>query len=290
MKIWITGGAGFLGRRLSLSLKPGNHVISLSRRSSPDADESITIDLAQEKERLNSLAPEHGPADVVIHAAARQPGPYTFPEFVKGNILPTVNLLEALKSSPPRQIIFTSTLSVYAQSNNLPFTEDHPASSALAYAATKRWAEQLLETFRASRVTVLRLPSLYGKGQGDSFIDGLAQLALRGEDLELFSRGTVIREALHVSDVIRAIQTCMDQPPAAQFSLMNLGTGRSIATLEYAEALVAALQSNSRILLSDRAALQFDCYADIQRARAAIGFEPTELKESLRIYADELRA
>jgi len=290
MKIWITGGAGFLGTRLTAELAhEGHQVLSLSRRSSPVANESVTIDLAREKEKLNSLAQQHGPADVVIHAASRQPGRYTFPEFVKGNILPTVNLLEALKPAPPKQIVFTSTLSVYAQSSSLPFTEDHPASSALAYAATKRWAEQLLETFRASQVTVLRLPSLYGVGQGDSFIDGLAQLALRGEEIELFSRGTVIREALHVSDVIHAIQTCMDNPPSEQFCLMNLGTGRSISTLEYAEALVEALQSKSRIVLSDRAALQFDCYADIQRARDMIGFEPTELKESLRRYADELR-
>jgi nucleoside-diphosphate-sugar epimerase len=270
--------------------RQGHEILSLSRRSSPVANESVTIDLAQEKEKLNSLAGEYGPADVVIHTASRQPGRYTFPEFVKGNILPTVNLLEALKPSPPKQIIYTSTLSVYAQSNKLPFTEDHPASSSLAYAATKRWAEQLLETFRDAQVTILRLPSLYGKGQGDSFIDGLAQLAQRGEDLELFSRGAVIREALHVSDVIRAIQTCIDTPPAEQFCLMNLGTGRSISTVEYAEALVEALESKSKIVLSDRAALQFDCYADIQRARDTIGFQPTELKESLRRYTHELRA
>jgi nucleoside-diphosphate-sugar epimerase len=291
MKIWITGGAGFLGQRLTAELaRQGHEILSLSRRSSPVANESVTIDLAQEKEKLNSLAGEYGPADVVIHTASRQPGRYTFPEFVKGNILPTVNLLEALKTSPPKQIIYTSTLSVYAQSNKLPFTEDHPASSSLAYAATKRWAEQLLETFRDAQVTILRLPSLYGKGQGDSFIDGLAQLAQRGEDLELFSRGAVIREALHVSDVIRAIQTCIDTPPAEQFCLMNLGTGRSISTVEYAEALVEALESKSKIVLSDRAALQFDCYADIQRARDTIGFQPTELKESLRRYTHELRA
>jgi nucleoside-diphosphate-sugar epimerase len=71
---------------------------------------------------------------------------------------------------------------------------------------------------------------------------------------------------------------------------MNLGTGRSISTVEYAEALVEALESKSKIVLSDRAALQFDCYADIQRARDTIGFQPTELKESLRRYTHELRA
>jgi nucleoside-diphosphate-sugar epimerase len=290
MKIWITGGAGFLGRRLTAELvQQGHQILSLSRRASTIANESVSIDLSQEKERLKSLAKEHEP-DIVIHAAARQPGRYTLPEFVNGNILPTVNLLEALKSSPPKQIIYTSTLSVYSQSNRLPFTEDHPASSSNAYAATKRWAEQLLETFRDAQVTVLRLPSLYGKGQDDSFIDGLAQIALRGEDLELFSRGTVLREALHVSDVIRAIQTCIDKPPADQFCVMNLGTGRKISTLEYAEVLVETLKTKSRIVLSDRVASQFDCYADIQRARNLIGFQPTELEESLGTYAHELRA
>ncbi len=291
MKIWITGGAGFLGQRLTEYLAQERHqILSLSRRPSTTASESVSIDLAKEKEKLSAFANDHDAPDVVIHAAARQPGDYAFPEFVKGNILPTVNLLEALKAAPPRQIIFTSTLSVYAKSNTLPFTEDHPASSAAAYAATKRWAEQLLETCKTSQVIVLRLPSLYGKGQADSFIDGLAQLALRGDDLELFSRGAVIREALHVSDVIRAIQICIDKPPSKLFNLMNLGTGRKISTAEYAESLIEALGSKSQIVLSDRAASQFDCYADIQRARDVIGFEPTELKESLRRYASELQA
>ena len=291
MKIWITGGAGFLGQRLTRSLIAKNQeILSLSRRLSDAATASVSIDLATENERLPLLADEYGTPDVVIHTASRQPGHYTFPEFVKGNILTTTKLLAALESTPPKQIIFTSTLSVYAQSNNLPFTENHPPSSSLAYAATKRWAEQMMETFANSQVTVLRLPSLYGVGQGDSFIDGLAQVAQRDEDLELFSRGAVIREALHVTDVIRAIETCIDKPPDEQFCLMNLGTGRSISTREYAEALVEALHSKSRVVLSDKQTLQFDCYADIQLARKVIGFEPTELRESLRIYADELRA
>lgn len=290
MKIWITGGAGFLGRRLSAALTQNDHeVLSLSRRPSSGANESVTIDLATEKQQLNSIADRHGAPDVVIHTASRQPGRYTFPEFVTGNVLTTVNLLDALKSSPPKQIIYTSTLSVYPQSTQLPFTETHPPSSALPYAATKRWAEQLVETFAESQVTVLRLPSLYGAGQGDSFIDGLAQLAQRNEDLELFSRGTVIRDALHVSDVISAIQACIAKPPIEEFCLMNLGMGRAISTLEYAEALVEALGSQSKIVLSDREALQFDCYADIHLARQIIGFQPTELRESLRRYADELR-
>lgn len=291
MKIWITGGAGFLGQRLSNAFTASQHeVVSLSRRQSPAATTSIEIDLATEKDRITSLLDEDGPPDVVIHAASRQPGRATFPEFVKGNILTTKNLIAALQESAPKQIIFTSTLSVYAQSAQLPFTERHPPSSSLAYAATKRWAEQIMETFTESKVTVLRIPSLYGAGQGDSFIDGLARLAQQNKNLELFQQGKVIRDALHVSDVIRAIESCIAQPPEKPYCLMNLGTGRPISTLEYAESLIAALGSTSQIVLSEKPALQFDCYADIGLAREVIGFQPTELRESLRLYADELQA
>lgn len=215
MNIWITGGAGFLGARLTTSLKRGgNHIVSLSRRNSPDADESISIDLAGQKDELKSLVQERGAPDVVIHCASRQPGAYTLPDFVKSNVITTQLLIDAFRDAPPRLIIYTSTLSVYSKSARLPFSETHPTSSPAPYAATKRWAEQLLETFRESQVIILRLPSLYGAGQADSFVDGLAKLAMNYDDIELFSRGEVIRDALHVSEVVPAIQTCIERPPA----------------------------------------------------------------------------
>src|SRR5215212_8663781 len=221
MRIWITGGAGFLGRRLTTSLKRGgNHVVSLSRRKSPDADESIAIDLAVQKEELRTLVQQRGAPDVVLHCASRQPGSYSLPEFVKSNVISTQLLIDAFRDAPPRRIIYTSSLSVYANSARLPFAETHPTSSPAPYAATKRWAEQLLETFREAPVIILRLPSLYGAGQADSFVDGLARLAMKNDDIELFSRGEVIRDALHVSEAIVAIENSIAHPPSESFSLM----------------------------------------------------------------------
>jgi nucleoside-diphosphate-sugar epimerase len=134
------------------------------------------------------------------------------------------------------------------------------------------------------------LPSLYGAGQADSFLDGLARTAQLGDSIELFSRGELVRDALHVSDVVHAIDNCIAQPPANAFSILNLGCGQRITTSEWTRALVDALESKSVIIPVDREASQFDLYADISAARQQIAFAPTSLAESMKVYADELRA
>jgi nucleoside-diphosphate-sugar epimerase len=292
--IWITGGSGFVGKRLIQYFSSlGHEVTSLSRRDCPLADVSVTVDLSKSdaQEKLADLILTRGRPEVIIHAASKQPGIGGISEFVSANVQATANLLQAVKETPPLQIIYTSTQSVYQRPASLPVKETAAARGTLPYGATKRWAEQLMENFREhSRIVVLRLPSLYGAGQSDSFIDGLAQPALRGESLELFSRGELIRDALHVDDVVKGIAACVDQQPQSTFSLLNLGCGRPITTLEYAKVLVQALGSESKIVPIDRQASHFDLYADIDEARRQIGFEPLPLEQSMKRYADEIRA
>lgn len=206
-------------------------------------------------------------------------------------MLATANLLDALTGTPPRLFLYTSTLSVYDRPHLLPVKETERAGGALPYAATKRWGEILVRDFEdRAQIITLRLPSLYGAGQADSFIDGLARRAARDEPLELFSRGQLIRDALHVSEIVKAIAACLERPPEPRFCLMNLGGGRAIATAEYARALVLALGSASAVVPVERPAAQFDLYADIALARRLIGFEPKTLEDSMREYVDELRA
>lgn len=291
--IWITGGSGFVGKRLIQHFSSlGHEVTSLSRRGSSLAHRSVKVDLAASDayEKLQELSRSQGRPDIIIHAASKQPGSGDLSEFIRSNVKTTVNLLDAIKQTPPLQIIYTSTHSVYPRPKSLPVKETAAAGGTLPYGATKRWAEQLMETFQEfSTIVVLRLPSLYGAGQSDSFIDGLAHPALRGEPLELFSHGELIRDALHVNDVVKGIAACVDQQPTSAFSVMNLGCGRPIKTFEYAKALVAALGSDSKIVPVERPASYFDLYADIDKARGQIGFEPLPLEESMKVYADELR-
>jgi UDP-glucose 4-epimerase len=293
MNIWITGCSGFLGTRLANQLAKQHDVTGLSRRDCTAATRSVSIDLAKRESprQLEKLSSESGAPEVVIHAASKQPGHGDLADFVDANVHATSNLIEGLTLQPPRLIVYTSTLSVYGRPSVIPVDESAPAGGSLPYGATKRWAEQLLETFqRYSRIVVLRLPSLYGAGQADSFIDGLARTAQLGDSIELFSRGALVRDALHVNDVVRAIDNCIAHPHDHPFSILNLGCGQRLRTSEWAQALVDALGSKSAIIPVDREASQFDLYADISAARQQIAFAPMSLAESMKVYADELRA
>jgi nucleoside-diphosphate-sugar epimerase len=262
----------------------------LSRRECDHVQQSIAIDLAADgaTSGLRTLRDDSGAPDVFIHAASAQPGTARLSDFVRSNVLTTGNVWDALRETPPRQVIFTSTLSVY-QTPGCP-DEEAPSAGVLPYSATKRWAEQICTLFSAkSQVTILRLPSLYGAGQADSFIDGLGRQAMQNQPLEVFGRGQTVRDALHVDDVVQAIANCVERPPVESPCIMNLGVGRPIRTIEYIQALVAALGSSSEIVLLDRAAAHIDLCADITKAQRLIGFSATALPESMQRYANELR-
>jgi nucleoside-diphosphate-sugar epimerase len=147
-------------------------VTALSPQDCAAASETVTIDVTAQDSPpvLEKLAAP----EVVVHTYSKEPGPGELLDFVNANVHATSNLVEGLTQQPPRLIIYTSTLSVYGRPSVIPIDEAGPAGGSLPYGATKRWAEQLLETFqRYTRIIVLRLPSLY---QNESFIDSIAAL------------------------------------------------------------------------------------------------------------------
>ena len=295
MRIWLTGSGGFLGTRLSRRLAAeGHRVLGLSRRPDPGAEENEVVDLASRGvgEILADISRRRWAPETVIHAAAKIDGSTGFSEYLSSNLATTAGLLDYLADSGPVRLIFVSTLAVYGKAEKAPAAEDDPARPSHPYALSKLWAEELAgnSALRDNSV-IVRLPSLFGAGQKDSFIDGLARQVLAGKDLELFSQGEIIRDALHVDDAVEGLVKCLDIKPGQGFTRINLGCGRPIRVKEWAEALVKALNSPSRVVPVDRPSPQrTDLYADISRAKELIGFTPTPLKETMERYARELQA
>lgn len=295
MRIWLTGSGGFLGTRLSRRLaEEGHRVLGLSRRPSSAGEENEIIDLASvdAQKTLTSLAQKWGHPEVILHAAGKTMGPGGWSEFVRDNLQTTANLIDLAGSQGQARFVYVSTMDLYGRPDSIPAGEEDPVHPAHPYHWSKYWAEEAIcgSAFGASAV-ILRLPSLFGAGQADSFIDGLARTALAGEDLELFARGEIIRDALHVDDAVEGLVRCLDIPPGKGFTRINLGCGRPIRVVEWARALVEALGSSSRIVPVDRPSpRQADLHADITRAGELIGFAPTPLKETMERYARELQA
>jgi nucleoside-diphosphate-sugar epimerase len=151
--------------------------------------------------------------------------------------LSTLNLIEALIPTPPKQIIYTSTLSVYGRPGRNPVAETDPAGGTAPYSATKRWAEQLFEHLKSGTcLIVLRLPSLYGVGQVDSFIDGLARRLCKIKSWNSSHAASCSATRYTSADVVAAIDLCVTDPPEPEFICMNLGCGRAITTAEWAGA------------------------------------------------------
>ncbi len=267
--------------------------MGLARDTASLAGSVYAVDLAQPglSGKLENIKAREGNPDVLIHLASCQPGQFSLGDFVSSNVLSTANLLDNIDVLNPKLFIYTSTISVYDKPPSNPVREDFAKSHRNPYVITKLAAESLVTCHTgAFKSIVLRLPSLYGHGQADSFVDGLASLARENKTIELYSRGERLRDALHVSDVVRAIQLCFKYEPQGKSACLNLGCGTPITARQYAEAVVESFGSSSPVVPVDKSsANDFDIYLDITKAKSEIGFEPTPLKESLEKYVREVR-
>lgn len=294
MRVWVLGAGGFIGRHLVESLRGAHAVTAFVRPSAAAARGAVRVDLAgaQAPAVLRRAAEKRGRPDVVFHLASRQPGPHAPADYVSANVGTLAGALGFLRDVPPRRFIYTSTLSVYGRPDRNPVREDAATRPAQAYAASKLAAEGLLGWLAGRcQVTILRLPSVFGPGQADSFVDGLAKTARRHAPIVLFGRGRLLRDALHVRDVVRVFDACLRRPAGRGTVVVNLGSGRPATNRDYARGLVKWLNSRSPISsVAKVPPAMFGVYADVARARRLLGFRPMTLDESLRLYAHELHA
>ena len=166
----------------------------------------------------------------------------------------------------------------------LPTAEDKPLAPNSIYAISKRDQEEMcLAVGRAYRLptVALRFFNIYGEGQALSNpYTGVAAIfssrLLNGKPPLIFEDGGQSRDFVHVSDIVQALELARDCE-AANYEVINVGTGRAVSILAVAEALTREMGSTVRPELRH----QFregdirHCFADIGKARRLLGFRPT---------------
>jgi dTDP-L-rhamnose 4-epimerase len=170
-----------------------------------------------------------------------------------------------------------------AELTPLPTDEDKPLYPTSIYAITKRDHEEMTLAFgHAYGVpsVALRFFNIYGSRQALSNpYTGVAAIfsgrLLEGQPPVIYEDGRQMRDFIHVSDIARACCLAMDSS-AADYQVLNVGTGRPVSVLEVAEILARELgySGECEVTRQFRAGDVRHCFADILRMRQLLGYTP----------------
>lgn len=306
MKIFLTGGAGFIGSHLTDALlQLGHTVVNLDNFNDyyHPAIKRANIAEFMNQERYQliegdildfDLLKKHLKMgfDLVIHLAARagvrpsleQPILY---EQVNG--LGTMHLLECCHLFQIPRFIFASSSSVYGQNQNIPFSEaDLVLQPMSPYAATKLAGELYCYNYHhlyQLEVACLRFFTVYGPRQRpDMAIHKFAQKIYRGEPIPRYGDGQSARDYTYYTDIIQGILGCLYVP--LTYEIFNLGESQ-VVPLHY---LIQLLEENMGKKAQIQEApeqpgdMRMTC-ANIEKARQKLGYQPhVSIEEGLQKF------
>ena len=295
----VTGSAGFIGFHVARALlSRGAGVVGLDNFNdyySPalkrDRDlelrkypnfVSVAGDLA-DLGLLKSLFAAHAPRKI-CHLAAQAGVRYSLVNpfaYQKANLEGFLNLLELAREHRVERFVYASSSSVYGGLTELPFSEDQRVDTPISlYAATKRANELMAHAYShlfGLPTIGLRFFTVYGPwGRPDMAMWLFTEAMLRGQPIKVFNYGQMRRDFTYIDDIVQGVVAALMTEGLETCEIINLGNHRCeellrvIALLEQ-ELHLQARQELLPIQPGDVAAT----FADIGRAQAKLGFQPT---------------
>jgi UDP-glucose 4-epimerase len=218
-------------------------------------------------------------------------------EYYDNNVSGTVVLLESMRDAGVKDIVFSSSATVYGDPASLPIREDFPLSATNPYGRSKLIIEDILRDLyladAAWNIGILRyfnpvgahVSGLIGEDPNDIpnnlmpyiaqvAVGKLPELAVFGDDYPTHD-GTGVRDYIHVVDLarghIKALQKLEQAPGCVSY---NLGTGTGYSVLDMVKAFERASGRTVAYRIAGRRAGDIAaCYADPELARRELGWE-----------------
>lgn len=279
--IFVTGGAGYVGSHCVVELlNAGYDVIAVDNfvNATPgkggDKPKSLLTveELSGKKvtfyeadllnqESIKDIFQKHK-IDCVIHFASLKAVGESMKiplDYYRNNVGGTVNLLEVMKQEGVRNVIFSSSATVYGKPQYLPIDENHPTGTDVTnpYGRTKYFIEEILKDLTKSekgwKVFLMRYFNPVGahpsgkigenpQGTPNNLMPFISQVAVgRRKELQVFGSdfntkdGTGLRDYIHVMDLAKGHVAALDkllQDTNCGYKIFNLGTGRGNTVLE----------------------------------------------------------
>jgi UDP-glucose 4-epimerase len=235
-RVLVTGGAGFIGRRVVRALLAEGHEVTVADlRAFPDPEvRSVVGDLCDPDGPARAVRPG---TDAIIHLAAFTYVVASVADPVSTyrlNTDATARLLETAREHEVGTFLFASTNAVTGNVGGATITEQTVLRPLTPYGATKAAAEMLLSSYAncyGMACASLRFSNVYGPGmtEKDSFVPRLMRAARDGEGVQVRGDGSMIRDLVHVDD---AVQGVMATWAAGYSGPLILGAGRSVTVNE----------------------------------------------------------
>ncbi|MEO1110710.1 MAG: UDP-glucose 4-epimerase GalE [Pseudomonadota bacterium] len=315
MTVLITGGAGYIGSHCCVAfLEAGYDIVVIDNLSnSSDVSlqriEAITgrkvpceIADIRDQNKLEEILKKHKCSAVVHFAGLKAVGESNkMPlAYYENNVVGTHRLLSAMANSGVKQLIFSSSATVYGEPQFLPLTEDHPTSAVNPYGRTKLMIEEMLGDVAASdpawRFGILRYFNPVGAhlsgqigenplGIPNNLMPFITQVADgRREQLSVFGNdydtrdGTGVRDYIHVTDLVeghlRAHEVLATGSAPSNCFAVNLGTGNGYSVLEMVRAFERASNKEIRYAFAPRREGDVaECYANTELAEKVLDWK-----------------
>ena len=302
MRVFVTGGAGFLGSHVTSHLLEAGHQVTVLDNLSSGHRELVHRGAVFRKDDLKSQRRLPGwlaGHDVVIHLAALVPVPLSVQrpvEFAENNVVNTVRLLESMRLADVRRIVFSSSATVYGLPNKLPLREDDPLGiQSNPYGASKVAAEAFVAAFQRLYdfdATILRYFTPYGPNElcqpETHLIPNVVQAALSDRPVPIYWQGEQVRDYIYVADLARAHAAVLGQKGLNYF---NVGSEQGIKVKEVLQSVTDIVGRPLRIDdLGERAGDVPALYASSERLRKATGWRAeVGLEEGLRRTVEYFR-
>ena len=256
MKVFVTGGAGFIGRHLVKSLLERNCKVTIFDNFSNSSKimilsllnngaQLVKGDITIQDEISNAISGH----DAVIHLAAKidVKNSIKFPEETfMTNVNGTVNVLNVCVKHDVKNIVAASSTAVYGEPDNpnVPISENQKTNPLSPYAESKLKMEQHINSFSNKynfNAIILRIFNVYGKGQSQEYAGVITKFIDRiskNESLEIFGDGLQTRDFVSIQDVVEAIQNSIAKLEGMHGRIFNIGSGKYTTIKSVAELLI----------------------------------------------------
>lgn len=296
IKVLVLGGNGFIGSNLVERLVTEGHQVRVYDRS---PSRLHVLDQKVEYQNggfsdVTSISKALHDIDIVFHlisGSIPSTSNLSPADDVRDNLVDTIGLLECMRKMGITRIVYMSSGgTIYGDSDEDLINENHSLNPNCSYGIVKLAVEKYLTMYQRLydfEPVILRVSNPYGPWQSKVGIQGLISTllskAISNEQVEIWGDGEVVRDYIHIDDVIEA---CLNVMGSRSTGIFNIGSGVGHSINEVMKIVEEVTQSKLEVKYSKRRDLDVKkVVLDISKAKKVLNWAPKiAIKDGIKTH------